>query len=186
MAEKDYISLNKCWHECDENYFIDCLLNYCFDCVSRDICLFNQEQLDNFLNSYKEFTGACSYTVLEFLLKNGANPNKPCSYEDQYILFDICYRAEYKKLKLLLSSGVDVNIKTKSGNSPLKIVCGASSIFVNKKDKIKCIKLLIRSGLVDEETILKIRLVCTSKKILAILGEWGNYVLPEIKEPSVE
>lgn len=178
----------ECTFNC-ENYWIGGeIQEYCFNCMKRDIKLFDQEQLNDFLNDYN-FFNVKSRTVLKFLLENGANPNIPCNHYDReiYIIHDICFRGYWKELNLLLKvSDINVNVKDAiDRKTPLELVCISRRGMEN--DLLECARLLIESGLVDEETIIKCRIMKgLSNEMLRVLNEWDDYLPFDIKEPCVE
>jgi len=176
-----YLNRESCPNGCDIYYFIDDsekeIFFWCFNCILRDVRMLSQTQLNNFFY-YNIFYENTDINVLNSLLDNGANPNIPYDKKN-YLIFDVCRELKYKKLEILLRCpNINVNVRNADGITPLEYIEG------NSEESMMCAKLLIQSGCVDKKIILKCIDKTNCPKMLKILSEWENFILPEIKEPS--
>lgn len=64
------------------------------------------------------YADSCNYEAVDFLLKNGANPNY-CNNDGITALMYVSDKGNYKIAKLLLEHGADVNAKPYDGNTAI-------------------------------------------------------------------
>lgn len=160
-----------------DNYY-KFLNKLCEEHILNDIPTFDQDALDYYLKK-------CCYKgtlpLLKKLLEKNANVN--INIKGKTPLYIACLYENYKYIKELLKHkdiSHSLNIKSENISTPLSLLCS----IINNDRGLDCIRLFIKSGLVSEEEISKLR-----KKyeyhhtIIEVLSEWENYVLLEIKEP---
>ncbi len=72
---------------------------------------------------------------LEYLLKNGANPNLQTSFEDSLdaALHWACKKGKHKSVELLMKYGADKNLKNNAGQTPVDLATDESIISLFKK-----------------------------------------------------
>lgn len=151
----------------------------CEEHILKDISSFNQDTLNYFLLTCVRIG---TLPILKKLIEHGANVNTT-DKKNETVLYIACFHCKYTFIEELLKhSNIyhSLNIKSIHGSTPFSLLCSCA-IDENGRE---CMKLFIKSGLVSEKEIIKLRKY-TNPRNIAILNEWENYTLLEIKEPDL-
>jgi len=148
--------------------------------IKKELKHINLKDADGFTPLHHIFlTGRPDKKTVEFLLKNGADPNIPNNQKDSILSTAILFKSSPEIIKLLLKYKANPNL-----NNSLKDIFSIYEEY-DKQDAIEIIKLLIENGAIVDKNILKSAKKKGGIKLKRNMQNWASAAKHKYKSEDI-